>query len=89
MSIDYDPGINNGIFSISAYAIQNNGSIQHFGLGISDSFNFVIAPKEYLLLKKVYLVFIIQMISVLWIILVLTFKEVEKLNSHTLIKYLE
>ena len=49
LSIDFDAGINNGIFGISAYKIITSTSRQRFGLGINDSLNFISVPKTYIL----------------------------------------
>jgi hypothetical protein len=49
LSIDFDAGINNGIFSLSAYKIINSLNRQRFGLGIKDSLNFISVPKIYIL----------------------------------------
>ena len=47
LSIDFDAGINNGIFSLSAYRIINPSNRERFGLGIKDSLNFISVPKTY------------------------------------------
>jgi hypothetical protein len=51
LSIDYDPGFNNGIFGIAAYrkTANENSSI---GIGIADSLNFIKAPIQLILGKK-------------------------------------
>lgn len=48
LSIDYDPGFRNGIFNIVAYDFTNQLSEQ-FTIGVSDSLNFIQAPKTYLI----------------------------------------
>ena len=47
LSIDFDAGINNGIFSLSAYKIINATNRQRFGIGVKDSLNFISVPKIY------------------------------------------
>jgi hypothetical protein len=47
LSIDYDPGINNGIFSIAAYRIFINGDTQYFGIGLKDSLNLIQIPSSF------------------------------------------
>ena len=37
LSIDFDAGLNNGIFSLSAYRIINSVNRQRFGLGVKDA----------------------------------------------------
>ena len=49
LSIDYDPGINNGIFSISALNVISSIQTTSIGLGIRDSLNFVVPPRKYFL----------------------------------------
>jgi len=49
LSIDFDAGVNNGIFSLSAYKIINSSRRQRFGLGIKDSLNLISIPKTYIL----------------------------------------
>ena len=44
LSIDFDPGINNGIFSIAAYRIVTNGATEYFGIGLRDSLNLIKIP---------------------------------------------
>ncbi len=44
LSIDFDSGINNGVFGISAYRIPSNGNREYFGIGMKDSVNFYTAP---------------------------------------------
>lgn len=44
LSIDFDPGIENGVFGISAYRIISNDIREYFGIGIKDSLNFYKAP---------------------------------------------
>ena len=44
LSIDYDPGFNNGIFSISAESIVSQSNFSSIGLSIRDSLNFMNAP---------------------------------------------
>jgi hypothetical protein len=46
LSIDYDQGINNGIFSVWAYNTRLYSNTQYIGIGIADSVNFIIAPKR-------------------------------------------
>lgn len=46
LSIDFDPGFNQGIFGIVAYNFVPTVSEQ-FKIGIGDSLNFVTAPKTY------------------------------------------
>ena len=46
LSIDYDPGFNNGIFNIAARNFLSvNG--ERIVIGIRDSLNFIIPPKKY------------------------------------------
>jgi len=55
LSIDVDFGFNNGIFTISSYKIVNNNSNskQTFGVGISDSLNFITSyPKTFTITKN-------------------------------------
>jgi len=47
LSIDFDKGVNNGIFGISTYRILSNDNRQYFGLSVSDSLNFISTPKTY------------------------------------------
>lgn len=49
LSIDFDPSINNGIFSISAYRIITNNDRTYFGIGVNDSINTITTPKKYYL----------------------------------------
>ncbi len=44
LSIDYDPGINNGGFGISAYRIISQSNSTFLGIGIIDSLNLLKAP---------------------------------------------
>jgi hypothetical protein len=44
LSIDFDPGIDNGVMGISGYRIISTQEIQYFGLGIIDSVNLKIPP---------------------------------------------
>jgi len=46
LSIDYDPRINNGIFSISAENIISQNNFSSIGIGIRDSLNFMKAPLQ-------------------------------------------
>ncbi len=46
-SIDFDPGLRNGIFSISAYKIITNNDRSYFGIGVNDSINIIKPPKTY------------------------------------------
>jgi len=48
LSIDYDPGIRNGLFGIIAYQVNSNVDIT-VGLGIIDSLNFVTKAKKFYL----------------------------------------
>ena len=43
LSISFDPGINNGVFGISAYR-STAGKRSSFGIGVSDSLNFLAIP---------------------------------------------
>ncbi len=52
LSIDYDPGFNNGIFSISAQRILSVNQTTSIGIGIRDSLNFVTPPKKYILSRN-------------------------------------
>ena len=47
LSIDFDSGINNGIFNISAYRIITSPNREYFGIGVKDSLNFITASKTY------------------------------------------
>lgn len=47
LSIDFDPGINNGIFSISAYRITSSTNREYFGIGVKDSVNSITPLKSY------------------------------------------
>ncbi|MFN4008293.1 MAG: hypothetical protein ACK4HE_12375 [Chitinophagaceae bacterium] len=47
LSIDFDPGLRNGIFSISAYRIISNNDRSYFGIGVNDSINTLTPPKTY------------------------------------------
>ena len=42
MSIDFDPGFNNGGMGIAAYKVIANNNLEYFGIGIADSLNFLI-----------------------------------------------
>ena len=44
LSIDFDPGIDNGVMGITAYRITNSQQIQYFGFGIIDSLNVRVPP---------------------------------------------
>ena len=44
LSIDFDPGFNNGVVGIAAYRILSNNVKETFGIGITDSLNFLV-PK--------------------------------------------
>lgn len=46
LSIDYDPGIRNGICGIFSYKVVHSTKVQYFGIGI-DSLNFYKAPYKY------------------------------------------
>lgn len=45
LSIDYDPGFNNGIFTISAMRVISPSQTTSIGIGIRDSLNFFSSPK--------------------------------------------
>lgn len=47
LSIDFDPGVNNGVFSISAYRIITSTNREYFGIGVNDSINYITPPKTY------------------------------------------
>lgn len=47
LSIDFDPGIRNGVFSISAYRIITNNDRSYFGIGINDSINTLAPQRTY------------------------------------------
>ena len=44
LSIDFDSGVNNGVVGIAAYRIITSNNREYFGLGISDSLNFLTPP---------------------------------------------
>ena len=44
LSIDFDAGVANGVFGISAYRIISTNNREFFGIGIKDSLNFYNAP---------------------------------------------
>ena len=44
LSIDFDPGFNNGVVGIAAYRITTSNNREYFGLGIKDSLNFLTPP---------------------------------------------
>ena len=52
LSIDFDPGINNGGFGIFGYRGIAVGNVEYFGIGITDSLNFKTAPFSLLLYNK-------------------------------------
>ena len=52
LSIDFDPGFNNGIMGIAAYRTISATDKTQFGLGIVDSLNFKNAPFTLLIKKK-------------------------------------
>jgi hypothetical protein len=52
LSIDYDPGFNNGTFEIYAKNFLNASSATTLRISIIDSLNFVIAPKTTLVTKN-------------------------------------
>jgi hypothetical protein len=47
LSIDYDPSLDNGVFSIAAYRSLSANDISYFGIGIRDSLNFLVAPTTF------------------------------------------
>ena len=52
LSIDFDPGFNNGIFGVSAYNGIAVNNVEYFGIGITDSLNFKTAPFSLSLYNK-------------------------------------
>jgi hypothetical protein len=44
LSIDFDPGIDNGIFSLAAYRSRSNHVTEYFGIGLRDSVNLITTP---------------------------------------------
>ena len=52
LSIDYDPGFNNGIFSIAAMRVISPAQTTSIGIGIRDSLNFFSPPKLLFLTKN-------------------------------------
>lgn len=44
LSIDFDPGINNGTIGISARRISTSGNRSGFGIGVIDSLNLLAVP---------------------------------------------
>jgi hypothetical protein len=44
LSIDFDPGFNNGVLGIAAYSIITSDNREYFGIGMKDSLNFYTAP---------------------------------------------
>lgn len=52
LSIDFDPGFNNGIMGIAAYRTISATDKTQFGLGIVDSLNFKSAPFSLIIKKK-------------------------------------
>jgi len=52
LSIDFDPGINNGGMGISGYRVIAAGNVEYLGIGITDSLNFKTAPFSLLLYNK-------------------------------------
>jgi len=44
LSIDFDPGIDNGVMGISGYRISGSQDIEYFGFGIIDSVNLKNTP---------------------------------------------
>ena len=53
LSINYDPGFNNGVVGITAYrAIANLPNTQTAGIGIRDSLNYMTFPKSFKLSNK-------------------------------------
>ena len=52
LSIDFDPGLNNGIMGIATYRTISATDKTQFGLGIVDSLNFKNAPFTLLIRKK-------------------------------------
>lgn len=48
LSIDFDPGINNGVFSIAAYRSAATGT-DYFGIGLRDSVNLITTPRNFLI----------------------------------------
>jgi len=44
LSIDFDPGFNNGGMGIFGYRGIAVGNVEYFGIGITDSLNFKTAP---------------------------------------------
>lgn len=49
LSIDFDEGVNNGVFSLSSYRIITSTNREYFGIGLKDSVNFITAPKTFTL----------------------------------------
>ena len=44
LSIDFDAGLDKGVFDISAYRILSSNNREYFGIGMKDSLNFYNAP---------------------------------------------
>jgi len=44
LSLDYEAGYKNGVFSIAAYRIISGNNREYFGIGVSDSLNFINIP---------------------------------------------
>ena len=51
LSIDFDPGFNNGIFGIHAYRLISQTDKSSFGIGIRDSLNLLSIPFKRTLYK--------------------------------------
>jgi len=47
LTIDLDPGIDDGIFTISSYRILSGTNREYFGFGIKDSLNFITSGKSF------------------------------------------
>ncbi|MFY7814780.1 MAG: hypothetical protein ACOVRK_06250 [Chryseobacterium taeanense] len=41
LTIDLDPGIDDGIFTVNSYRVLSNTNREYFGFGIKDSLNFI------------------------------------------------
>ena len=46
---NYDPLYNKGVIGVSGYRILSSTDEQYFGMGVSDSMNFIKVPKTFLL----------------------------------------
>ena len=49
LAASYDPLYNNGVMSVSCYRIFSETDQEYFGFGITDSMNFIKAPKTFVL----------------------------------------